>query len=324
MKKNWRWYHFIASLCCFGGTCTSCTEKLDFSSQINSEIPSPTSSSLIYLSLEGRYGWHIVLRQETNQDQPLTLGLFDTQHDWSWDKQYIVLVRGIPYSTRSQVWKMRYDGNDKIPLTPKEIDCQNPHFSPDSKRIVFNAVTDTVNLRRHIFIANADGKMWDQITNDSTFLIDGEAHYAFTSWSPAGTHIVVGGAAVPKTGAIWDFIGIIDLKTKVLQELTSVRHLSPWLPEWSPKGDKIAFVSGGSNGAGLDIWTVNIDGSNLKQLTNDGKSWEPDWSSDGTQIVYSKREGDEDFLHVIYIMDAEGSNKKVVFQPQFLVGHPRL
>jgi len=324
MKKNWRWYHFIASLCCFGGAGISCSEKLDFSSQINGEIPAPISSTLLYLSTEGRYGWHIVYKLENQQDQPVSLGRFDVAPDWSWDKQNIVYVRGALGSSNLQIWKMKYNGNDKTPITPIEIDCQDPHFSPEGKQIVFNAVADTVNLRRHIFIANDDGKMWEQITNDSTFPAGREVHYAFTSWSPAGTHIVVGGAVVPTTGLGWDFIGIIDLKTKALRELTSVRHLSPWLPEWSPQGDKIAFVSGGSNGAGLDIWTVNVDGSNLKQLTNDGKSWEPDWSSDGTQIVYSKREGDEDFLHVIYIMDADGSNKKVLFQPQFLVGHPRL
>ena len=37
-------------------------------------------------------------------------------------------------------------------------------------------------------------------------------------------------------------------------------------PAWSPDGKQIAFVS---NRCGLsEIWVVNADGSNLRQLTN--------------------------------------------------------
>ncbi len=160
MTKTLRWRRLLFSICCYSAAYTSCSEKLDYASQVESEIPPPTSSTLTYLSTEGRYGWHIVLRRENDQDQPLTLGRFDIQHDWSPDKKYIVYVRGALGSSNLQIWKMRYDGNEKNPLTVIEIDCQGPRFSPDGKKIVFGALTDTVNFKRHIVIINSDGKAW--------------------------------------------------------------------------------------------------------------------------------------------------------------------
>ncbi len=56
----------------------------------------------------------------------------------------------------------------------------------------------------------------------------------------------------------------------------------------------------------MDIYTVNLDGTDLKRLTDtDGYDAEGSYSSDGKQIVFtSSRDGDPD----LYIMDADGSN----------------
>lgn len=56
----------------------------------------------------------------------------------------------------------------------------------------------------------------------------------------------------------------------------------------------------------MDIYTCDLDGTNLKQITDaPGYDAEGSYSSDGKQIVFtSTRDGDPD----IYIMDADGSN----------------
>jgi len=59
---------------------------------------------------------------------------------------------------------------------------------------------------------------------------------------------------------------------------------------------------------------INVDGTSLSQLTNNNaEDGEPDWSPDGSQIVFeSNRNGDFE----IYVMDANGGN------PQQLTDQP--
>ena len=67
----------------------------------------------------------------------------------------------------------------------------------------------------------------------------------------------------------------------------------------TPNNDKIAFSS--NRDGNYDIYTVNPDGSNPIQLTNDVYAYrQPAWSPDGTKIVTS--------MGHIWVMDADGSN----------------
>jgi len=63
---------------------------------------------------------------------------------------------------------------------------------------------------------------------------------------------------------------------------------------------KIAFVKSG------DIYTINPDGSDLKQLTYEGENRRPDISPDGKKISFcSNRDGN----HEIYVMNSDGSKQ---------------
>ena len=96
----------------------------------------------------------------------------------------------------------------------------------------------------------------------------------------------------------------------------------------SPDGKKIVFCS--DRGGDLDIWTMDIDGKNPRQLTNtlgyDGGPW---WSPDGKQICFrayhptvAKDQTEyQDLLkqHLIrpttldlYVMNADGSNQRQI------------
>jgi TolB protein len=75
-------------------------------------------------------------------------------------------------------------------------------------------------------------------------------------------------------------------------------------PNWSPRGDRIVFVS---QVRGLfKIATTNPDGSDFRMLTNGrGNDENPMWSPNGRQIVFSSnREGKFN----IYIMNADGTD----------------
>ncbi|MCQ3932842.1 MAG: hypothetical protein DPW16_20525 [Chloroflexi bacterium] len=75
-------------------------------------------------------------------------------------------------------------------------------------------------------------------------------------------------------------------------------------PSWSPDGTLIAYNS--SRGSNSDIWIMNADGSNPRNLTNspDNDYW-PNWSPDGQYIAFYSEQGEKTN---IWIMNADGSN----------------
>lgn len=78
-------------------------------------------------------------------------------------------------------------------------------------------------------------------------------------------------------------------------------------PVWGPDNKTIAFVS---NVTGSDeIWTINTEGGDPKQLTYNDWPWDkhPTWSPDGTQILFwSNRTG----MRQLWIMDRDGGNQR--------------
>jgi Tol biopolymer transport system component len=56
-----------------------------------------------------------------------------------------------------------------------------------------------------------------------------------------------------------------------------------------------------------DVWTINLDGTDLRQLTKSpGADFDPSWSPDGTHIAFrSERSGDSE----IWMMNADGSDQ---------------
>ena len=76
-------------------------------------------------------------------------------------------------------------------------------------------------------------------------------------------------------------------------------------PTWSSL-NRIAFSS--MNDGRFDIFTISIDGSNMRKLTEDqGNNEDPCWSPDGRYIVFSSnRMGG----YHLYIMNANGQNQR--------------
>jgi dipeptidyl aminopeptidase/acylaminoacyl peptidase len=74
------------------------------------------------------------------------------------------------------------------------------------------------------------------------------------------------------------------------------------VPDWSPDGAKIAFLSGG--GATLGICIMKSDGTNQQRLVSGGGY--PLWSPDGTKLIFATRSG----ISGIYVMNSDGTNQQ--------------
>lgn len=73
-------------------------------------------------------------------------------------------------------------------------------------------------------------------------------------------------------------------------------------PSVSPDGIEIAFTS--KRGGNTEIYVMNVDGSQLSNLTgNPARDEEPAWSRDGTSIAFASDRGRN---FDIYVMDADG------------------
>lgn len=59
-------------------------------------------------------------------------------------------------------------------------------------------------------------------------------------------------------------------------------------PRWSPSGERIAYLSRGSDPTGqYNLWVMNSDGSQPRQLTMGGVEEGFDWSPNGKEIAYA-------------------------------------
>lgn len=79
---------------------------------------------------------------------------------------------------------------------------------------------------------------------------------------------------------------------------------------FSPDGSRILFTAVDRDGD-LEIYVVGVDGAGLRALTDndDANDYFPNWSPDGSAIVFSSnRSGVLD----IYLMDADGANQRLL------------
>ncbi len=98
-------------------------------------------------------------------------------------------------------------------------------------------------------------------------------------------------------------IHILEPKTGKTRRLTRLNWCDS--PSWSPTGEWIVFSGRANPKDPMDIFLVDITGSNLRQLTHgEGTNEDPSWSPDGRFIAFtSTREG----RRKLYWMDADGS-----------------
>ena len=81
---------------------------------------------------------------------------------------------------------------------------------------------------------------------------------------------------------------------------------------FSPDGSEILFAA--NHDGDLEIFVVNVDGSDQRQLTdNGGQDFFPSWSPDGQTIVFSS---DRSGAVELFLMDTDGGNQRPLIEPE--------
>lgn len=238
----------------------------------NGKIVYAKDSSIFSINADGTGRTH--LTDPTNS--------YDWDPSWSPDGSMIAFVRS--KSTGENLLVMDADGSN-VSTTLAEADLpsafgviQKPAWSPDGITIAFCAVNQNT-FKGKIFTVRVDG-------TGLTKLSGGADSDCSPAWSPDGSTIAVD--SLDKNL----YENIVLLSADGSTRVTLVSGGNTYSPNWAPSGAMLVFTKGGffpgSGARTSDIYTVNVDGSGLTQVTNTPNRWEqePAWSPDGTRITF--------------------------------------
>lgn len=171
------------------------------------------------------------------------------------------------------IYKM--DIRKKAPIQLTQNAGRNiwPAWSPNGRWIAF--VSDRLG-NQHVYRMDADGSNVIRLTN--------QAGNVSPAWSPDSQSIAFGSYR-----GIDHSIFIMNADGGQLQHVTDIPHLWPGC-SWSPDGTQIAYVAGNLSAEGVDIYSIDVDGKNMKKISDMGRgirSGSPAWSPDGKWIAYS-------------------------------------
>ena len=201
---------------------------------------------------------------------------------------------------------MNADGSGSVDLTPTTSGNYNPTWSPGGSKIAFNGFhSDTVS---EIYAMNADGTGLTQLTDDGVI----SDHAA---WSPDGTKIAFETVDESDPGSKYE-IHVINADGTGHVALTNGSSGDAFEPAWSPDGSSIAYDALGPAANSVDmfyqIWQLQADGSNPRQVTTDAVNHvSPSWSPDGTRIAFGQLD-DTTFGSKIRTSDLNGQNQVTV------------
>jgi Tol biopolymer transport system component len=201
----------------------------------------------------------------------------DSQPKWSPDGKKIAFVSD--RDGDDEIYIMNTNGWFQRRITRNEFSDWDPSWSPDGKKIAF--VSDRDDLLLEIYVMNADGSDVRRLTDNSSF-------DTCPAWSPDGEKIAFsrgdGIYVMNPDGS--DQLNIsnnstLDISPSWSPDGTKIAFSSDryvywpsstfylnrrnWIHRWSPSGTRIAYFTTEEI---LDIFVMNADGSDQRELTN--------------------------------------------------------
>ena len=151
---------------------------------------------------------------------------------------------------------LNLDGSERKDLFKQKTDINFPTFSPDGEYIVFITYK---NKKAGLYTIKSDGSEIRLVTNNKVIA-------ARPQITPDGSKIIF---LNRERGRKYTDIGIIDRDGEGFKNLTPGLNLFNQLPHIIPNGKSVVFHSVKFNGC--DIYSVDIDGNNLINLSNHPK-----------------------------------------------------
>ena len=244
--------------------------------------------------------------RQRQKPHPLTANSADDTPSFSANGRFVAFAgnyeAGTPLPTGRHIYVVNVDGSGLRQLTSGASFDENPSFSPDGKKVVFDRHSSAG--KAHVFVINVDGNGLRQLTNGN--FNDSEPVYM-----PSGKRIVF----------------VSDRDHDVKTDRSDIFAMAPSganqrvlidgprnedEPDTSPSGKSIAFVS--NRAPGINIFVAGANGRHVRQLTHNKRdcfsgncNLSPAWAPDGRHIAFLAVGR---FSSDLEVMRADGSGEK--------------
>jgi TolB protein len=175
-----------------------------------------------------------------------------------------------------------------------------PRFSPDGKKLLVSVAKNGATNIAEI----------DVYSKKMRFLTKSNSINTSPSYSPDGERIVFNS---DRSGSRQLYI--MDKSGENVKQITYLGSYAA--PEWSPRGDYIAFIKLGDP---FSLGVIKPDGSGERIITSDYLIDMPSWSPNGRFLIYTKATRPTKvggFATTLYFIDVTGYNEKRIKTPYF-------
>jgi len=193
-----------------------------------------------------------------------------------------------------------------LPLTVAHTGAETSASSPRGK-IVYASMWGPNVHNPEIYSIQADGSQRRNLTMNQAY----DADFAL---SRAGDQV----AFVSYRRSSSSELFLVRVDGSELRGLTPPGLRALTSPTWSPDGRRLAFAGFSQDANSHGIWVVDADGTNLRQVTRDGRN--PVWAPTGNRVAFT---GDANQVSTLDVVDVDTGarirlvNDSVIWAPSW-------
>jgi len=246
---------------------------------------------LIYSSLRGGFWQICVMDMRSKEEKFITRSGSDKRYPIWLDEERKIMYR----TNNAEMFILDLKDGTETRVLSKFGVITDPAWSKAGQKLAFTRYEGHMKDESEIWTVNLDGSSQKVLTNEKGLQYN-------PAWSPDGKRIVY----TSGKGLDIHELFVMNGDGSDKSQLTRNDNKFDILPVFSPDGSLIAFSSNRSGA--FDIWLMDRDGGNPKNLTNDEYfNTKPSFSADGENIIFtSYRYGN----FAVWTMNIYGSTAK--------------
>jgi Tol biopolymer transport system component/DNA-binding winged helix-turn-helix (wHTH) protein len=196
------------------------------------------------------------------------------QAKWMPDGKSLLFLAREKANETYQIWQVAYPGGEGRRITNDSHDYRHLSIAADSEFILASQEREFFNL----WLIPADNPNDARQLTFSSELIHGERGI---SWMPDGKELIYTMVENNVNSNLWK----INVETLEKSQITFDKHHINYYPQVTPDGKSVVFSSNRENG--MHIWQMDLDGANLRRITDGvGESFS-NITADGKWLIYA-------------------------------------